>query len=164
MARRPPTALEVAAGIAIGGSLLAVAVPTFARNLHASRTSEAVGGVGDIAKGALTYAGKKGPPECFPPSAPLTPAEVPRADRIIDPPGTWDHMTWHALGFSVAYAHHYAFAFDSVQDPAIGSFVARAHGDLDGDGERSTFELRGRCTASERAMLVPGLYVDREVE
>lgn len=164
MARRPPTALEVAAGIAIGGSLIAVAVPTFARNLHASRTSEAITGVGDIAKGAVAYAGKKGPPECFPPSAPLTPAEVPRADRAVDPPGTWDHMTWHALGFSVPYAHNFAFAFDSTQDPTVGSFVARAHGDLDGDGERSTFELRGLCTQSETARIRPGLYVDREVE
>jgi hypothetical protein len=164
MARRAPTAMEIALGVAIGGSFLAIAVPTFAKNLHASRSSEAVRGTAEIARGAITYAGQKGPPECFPPSAPLTPAEIPRGDRVTDPPGAWDHMTWHALGFSIDYAHSYSFAFDSIQDPAIASFTARAQGDLDGDGEPSTFEVRGSCTPNERAHIEPGLFVDREVE
>ena len=164
MARRPLTALELAAILAIGGSVVAVAVPTFAKNLHASRLSEAVRGTGDIAKGAVVYAGKKGPPECFPPSAPLTPTQVPRGEWITDPPGTWDHMTWHALGFSIDHDHYFSFAFDSVHDPSRGTFVARAHGDLDGDGERSTFELRGTCTSTDSARIEPGLFVDREVE
>lgn len=163
MAGRSPTYLEVAVSIAVGGSLLAVAIPSFVKNLNASRLSEAVQGVGAIATGAVSYAEGKAPLEAFPPSAPLTPAEVPRGDRVVDPPGTWDHMTWAALGFSIDHAHYFSFAFDSVSDPVRSTFVARAHGDLDGDGERSTFELQGECTVKGPRVL-PGLYVDREVE
>jgi len=55
------------------------------------------------------------------------------------------------------------FAFDSEDLPSRAVFTARAHGDLDGDGEHSTFELRGEFT-EKRARILPGLYVDREVE
>lgn len=157
------SALQLAAGIAIVGSLLAIFVPTFLRNLHASHLTEAVQGVNAIAAGALLYAEGKPPAEAFPPSAPLTPAEVPRGRRVEDPPGTWDHMTWAALGFRMDHAHSFCFAFDSNLGPTHSTFVARAHGDLDGDGERSTFELRGEALP-EGARMLPGLYVEREVE
>lgn len=157
------SALQLATGIALGGSLLAIFIPSFLRNLQASRLTEAVQGVNAIAVGALRYAEEKPPSEAFPPPAPLTPAEVPRGDRVVDPPGTWNHLTWAALGFSMPHAHYFCFAFDSSRGPTRSTFVARAHGDLDGDGERSTFELRGEAS-SEGAKVLPGLYVDREVE
>jgi hypothetical protein len=163
MASRGPTYLELAVGIALGGSVLAVAIPAFVRNLQASRVSEAVRGVGDIARGAVAYSEGKLPLEAFPPPAPLTPADVPRGDRVVDAPRTWDHLTWAALGFSMTHAHYFSFAFDSENLPARAVFTARAHGDLDGDGERSTFELRGEFL-SKRAQILPGIYVDREVE
>lgn len=157
------SALQLAAVVALAGSLLAIFIPTFLRNLHASRLTEAVRGVNSIAAGALLYAEGKPPSEAFPPSAPLTPAEVPRGDRVEDPPGTWDHLTWASLGFRMDHAHSFCFAFDSDRGPARSTFVARAHGDLDGDGERSTFEIRGEALAGGAKML-PGLYVEREVE
>jgi len=163
MLGRSFSALQLAAGIALGGSVLAIFIPSFLQNLQASRLTEAVRGVNAIAAGALAYAHDKPPPEAFPPSAPLTPAEVPRGDRVADPPGTWNHLTWAALGFSMPHEHYFCFAFESNRGPARSTFVARAHGDLDGDGERSTFELRGEATI-EGASILPGLYVDREVE
>ena len=57
----------------------------------------------------------------------------------------------------------FCFAFDSQRTPQRATFVARAHGDLDGDGERSTFEVHGEATP-DGVRLLPGLYVDREVE
>ena len=160
---RSMSALWLAALIAGGGSVLVVFVLSFLQNLQASRLTEAVNGVNAIAVGALAYAQQKPPGEAFPPSAPLTPAEVPRGARVGDPPGTWDHMTWAALGFREDHAHYFCFAFDSQRSAARSTFVARAHGDLDGDGERSTFEVHGEATA-DGARLLPGLYVDREVE
>ena len=160
---RSLSALGLAALIAGGGSVLVVFVLAFLQNLHASRLTEAVNGVNAIATGALVYAQGKSPVDAFPPSAPLTPAEVPRGARVADPPGTWDHMTWAALGFQEQNAHYFCFAFDSQRSPQRSTFAARAHGDLDGDGERSTFEVRGEATA-DGARLLPGLYVDREVE
>jgi hypothetical protein len=163
MASRSLTYLELAAAIAVGGSIVAVAIPAFLRNLHASRLTEATRGVTELAENASAYARGKASDECFPPSAPLTPSQVPRGVRVTDPPGTWDHLTWAALGFSVTHAHYFSFAFESQTGPERGGFVARAHGDLDGDGERSTFEIRGEC-AGGVARVIPGLYVDREVE
>jgi hypothetical protein len=157
------SALQLALIIAFAGSILAIFIPSFLRNLHASRLTEAVRGVNTIAAGALVYAEGKPPGEAFPPSAPLTPAEVPRGVRVEDPPGTWDHLTWAALGFRIDHAHSFCFAFDSERGPARSTFTARAHGDLDGDGERSSFEIRGEATPGA-ARLLPGLFVDREVE
>lgn len=157
------TYAELAVGLALGGSLLAIAVPSFVRNLHASRLSEAVRGVADISAGAVAYSEGKGPLDAFPPPAPLTPAEVPRGDRVVDKPGTWDHLTWAALGFSIHHAHYFSFAFQSELGESRSTFTARAHGDLDGDGERSTFEMTGELT-ERKARVLPGLYVDHEVE
>ena len=33
------------------------------------------------------------------PSAPLTPSEVPRGVRSLDPPEAWEHLTWRSLDF-----------------------------------------------------------------
>src|SRR5262249_39736823 len=99
----------------------------------------------------------------FPDSAPLTPAEVPRGVRDDDPPGAWDHPTWRALGFGFDHPHAFSFAFDSTHGPSESQFRATAHGDLDGDGVTSTFEIQGRADGNG-ARIVPGMFVDREVE
>lgn len=163
MLGRSFSALQLAVGIALAGSLLAIFIPSFLKNLHASRLTEAVQGVNAIATGALLHAEGKPPAEAFPPAAPLTPAEVPRGERVEDPPGTWDHLTWATLDFRMDHAHSFCFAFDSDRGPARSTFVARAHGDLDGDGERSTFEIHGEALPGG-ARILPGLFVDREVE
>jgi type II secretory pathway pseudopilin PulG len=155
MLGRSFSALQLAVGIALAGSLLAIFIPSFLKNLHASRLTEAVQGVNAIATGALLYAEGKPSAEAFPPSA--------RGERVEDPPGTWDHLTWATLGFRMDHAHSFCFAFDSDRGPARSTFVARAHGDLDGDGERSTFEIHGEAL-SGGARILPGLFVDREVE
>jgi hypothetical protein len=60
----------------------------------------------------------------------------------------------------VGVAHSFAFAFDR---PDEATFVAHAHGDLDGDGTTSTFEIRGKC-GRDGASLVPGMVVEAELE
>ncbi|MFO0661214.1 MAG: hypothetical protein U0165_15485 [Polyangiaceae bacterium] len=97
---RTPTTVELAAILAVGGSVLAVAIPTFLRNLRASHFSEAARGLQDIGAGAIQYADEQIPAEAFPPSAPLA-TQVPRGVRTVDPAArsTWDHLTWAALGF-----------------------------------------------------------------
>jgi hypothetical protein len=177
------SAVEAAVLFAIAGSLLAVAVPAFVREVHASRFVEPVDGLAKIGSGAIAYATNEGvstPRSPFPPSAPLTPATPPRGTREVDPPGAWDHPTWKALGFRAApegIAHAFSFGFDSTAGPVsspgdraaprtgdVPSFVAHAHGDLDGDGVRSTFEIRGSAPSAEPPTLEPGMYVESEVE
>jgi hypothetical protein len=170
------TPLELAIAFALVGSLLAVALPTFFRDLHASHLVEPVDGLQRIGVSALAYhethraaavgalpAGVAPPaaPGALPVSAPLTPADVPRGVLREDPAGTWDHPTWQALAFRPTregVPHAFSFSFENQGT----GFVALAHGDLDGDGVLSTFELRG--TVGDVSRLEPGLYIDAEFE
>jgi hypothetical protein len=62
--------------------------------------------------------------------------------------------------------HCFSFAFDTVLSPAKSTFRAHAHGDLDGDGLTSTFEVTGQYAEGDpRGPVVdPGMFVDSEVE
>ncbi len=165
------TLVEAAIGLSLVLSVAAIALPAFARNLVSSKLVEPVDGLGRIgaAACALVAGGKP-----LPPSAPLTPADVPRGQRVVDPPGTWESPTWRELGFHPTEngaPHAFSFAFDdttTAQVPRISgpaalpgavaappapilhpSFKAASHGDLDGDGVTSTFEIRSQPTAGE---------------
>ncbi|GAC1355765.1 MAG: hypothetical protein NVS3B10_09120 [Polyangiales bacterium] len=171
--------VELAIGAAIFGSLTAVAVPAFLRDFHASRFVEPTAGLERLGASAVAYAVVN---ERFPDSAPLTPAVPPRGKKEADPPGTWDGPTWKALAFrpsAEGVPHAYAFAFESTSGGT--AFVAQARGDLDGDGVLSTFEIRGRSghdgvtpasAAGPRAgavaegapTVLPGMYVEAELE
>lgn len=164
---RGVTVVEAAVAASIAGSLLAIAVPVVRRDVHGSRLVEATSGLERIGAGALAYAAGRPVASAFPASAPLTPASPPRGAPAADPPGAWDGPTWTALGFRAApegVPHVYAFAFDATLGPARSSFAARAHGDLDGDGRVSTFELRGVADETAGPRLDPGMYVEAEVE
>jgi hypothetical protein len=160
------TAVEAAAFVAVIGSVLAVAVPTFVRDFHASHLVEATSGLERIGAAAVAAAEGHAPAEAFPPSAPRTPALVPKGVPAVDPPGTWDHPTWQELSFrpvTEGHPHRFAFGFASADGARGGAFTARAEGDLDGDGLPSTFELSGVADA-EGAHVAPGLYVRSELE
>jgi hypothetical protein len=160
------TIMEVAATIAIAGSVLVVAVPAFVRNLSFSKLSEPIDGLDDMVRSAISYAEGRPQDISFPPSAPLTPKQVPRGVAADDPPDAWQHLTWRALKFGFDRPHNFAFSFTSALEPGGGvmRFVARAHGDLDGDGVVSTFEVRGERSPGQLARVLPGMFVDREVE
>jgi hypothetical protein len=161
--------VEIAIGLSLGGSLLAVAIPTFAREIHASRVAEPVEGLGRIGAGAVEYARPRPVADAFPASAPLSPSTVPRGKCEVDPPALWDQPTWQALAFAPAppgAPHCFAFAFDSAASPSRSTFRAQAHGDLDGDGTTSTFEITGHVADGDPLgpAVDPGMYVDSEVE
>ena len=160
------TATEIAAAIAVGGSLLTVAVPAFLRNLSFSKLSEPIEGLDRMVTAAVAYSQGRPQNVSFPPPAPLTPEKVPRGVEQRDPEDAWEHLTWRSLDFRFDSPHCFAFQFDSAFDPQSGTtrFVATAHGDLDGDDVLSTFEVRGERTESKPARVLPGMFVDREVE
>jgi type II secretory pathway pseudopilin PulG len=170
---RPLPAIELAIAFALVGSLLAVAVPAIARSVHASRLVEPVQGLQRLGASAVAYAHRQAATAtdapAFPASAPLTPPTAPRGRCEVDPPGTWSHPTWEALAFRPApedSPHCFAFAFDSAHVPGRSSFRAHTHGDLDGDGITSTFEVTGRYVEgdSRGPVLDPGMFVDAEGE
>lgn len=157
------TPVELAIGVALLGSLMAVGVPAFSRDLHASRFVEPADGLTRLGAAAVAYADTT---DGFPDSAPLTPAVPPRGTKTVDPPGMWEGPTWKALTFrpsAEGVPHAYAFSFESTGGR---SFVAQARGDLDGDGVLSTFEIRGAKAArtGEKAAVAPGMYVEAELE
>jgi type II secretory pathway pseudopilin PulG len=159
------TAIEAAVGVALVGSVLAVAVPAFVRNLSSSRLTEVTSSLGRLGSAAIANASGKACTDAFPPSAPMTPTSIPRGKAEVDAeqPDPWQQPTWRALDFRPTppgVAHWFSYQFDN-QPPA--SFLAHAHGDLDGDGTTSTFEVRGACTDGT-ATLAPGMYVEAELE
>lgn len=160
------TLLRFAAFVGIGGCLVAVAVPSFARNLSASKWSEPLDGLTRMSRGALAHAASHPHDLAFPPSVGRTPAEVPRGVRVTDPAEIWSHLTWRSLDFAMTEAHAYAYQFDSALDPATQAFrfAATASGDLDGDGNLSTFQIQGEAPLVGEATVFPGLLVDREIE
>jgi hypothetical protein len=170
------TALEAAVAFAIVGSVLAVAVPAFVRGLHASHFAEATEGLAAIGEGAVDFAGGRPLEQAFPLSAPLTPSHPPRGVRSVDLPAVWQTPTWLALhfppprgsgrAFAEGEAHAFAFGFDSALSHARSAFVAHAHGDLDGNGIVSTFEIRGHEVEGDPlgARVDPGMYVQGALE
>jgi hypothetical protein len=155
--------VESAAAFAVTGSVLAVAIPEFVRGLHWSRLAEPTDGLMRIAEAAVERARDAPIESAFPASTPLTPPEVPRGVRAEDPPGVWEHPTWTALGFGFDHPHAFSFRFESSPGSIESRFRVIAHGDLDGDGVTSTFEIEGIADA-KGARVLPGMYVEREVE
>jgi hypothetical protein len=160
---RPLAPVEAALVFALGGAVLAVTVPVFIRNLNASRMTEALDGLERISARAGALADAAPQLSAYPASCPLTPASVPRATLVTDPPSTWNQPTWRLLGFSIEAPHAYSFQFDSQNGPAISRFTAEAHGDLDGDGVVSTFRIGGSVQPGQ-APRRDALEVIREVE
>lgn len=160
---RPLKPMEAVVVASIVGSVLAVAVPAFVRNVHASRLVEPIEGLGRIGARATAYARGRPVNEAYPPSAPLTPSVVPKGESVEDPEGQWAHPTWKILEFKLEGPHYFSFAFDSKNGNRTSTFVARAHGDLDGDGEYSDFELSGESKVGNEPVLFP-IEIEREVE
>lgn len=160
---RSLTPVEAALAFAIGGSVLAVFVPTFVKNLHASRLSEPLDGLSRISVRSAQLAELSPQAQAYPESAPLTPAVVPRGDTITDLPGTWQHPTWRLLGFSFETPHAFSFAYESKNAADESSYTATAHGDLDGDGVLSSFSITGSVRPHGSPSTLP-LEVSREVE
>jgi len=160
---RSLTPVEAALAFAIGGSVLAVSVPPFLRNLHASRLTEPLEGLQRLAGRAAVLADSAPLSQAYPPSVGLTPAQVPRGELVTDPPGTWSHPSWRLLDFAIETPHAFSFEWSSSSAPAESKFTATAHGDLDGDGVQSTFQISGSVRAGGAPQTLP-LEVMREVE
>ncbi|MEN9578767.1 MAG: hypothetical protein RJA70_1776 [Pseudomonadota bacterium] len=162
-AMRALTLMETVVSASILCSIGAVFVPAFFANLHASRLSEPLDGLARIAAHSAAFAELKPAKEAYPESAPLTPTDVPRGESVLDPPGTWEHPTWRALEFQPTMAHYFSFSYTSKSQGGGSSFVAKAHGDLDGDGLFSTFKIRG-SVAPGAGHSQSYIEMDREVE
>ena len=141
------------------GFAASLVVPAFTNYVRRGRTSEARLQLAALSRDVAAYAmrepatpsRRRAGASPFPPSAPRTPATVPAGVAVVDPPGTWSHATWQALGFSIEDPHRYSYEFVNRRT----SFSIRAYGDLDGDGTLSTFERNGRMNARQQIEFEP---------
>lgn len=163
---RPLTPVEAALCVAVCGSVLAVGIPAFVRDLHASRLVEPIDGLNRIAAAAAAHAVEhagSGGASRYPESAPRTPREVPSGAPALDPPGVWEHPTWVTLGLSFDTPHSYSFEFDSGRRGRRSKYTATAQGDLDGDGQLSEFSIRGEAVEGREPVTLP-MEMRREIE
>lgn len=158
--------VEIAVTFSVVATLAATAIPAFVQNLRASKLSEPVEALARIQANAIAYAEGRPQDISFPPSAPLTPATVPRGVVVVDPPDAWEHLTWKSLRFRVDGEHAFAFRYDLAVDATSGTmrFTATAQGDLDGDGTTSSFQVEGERRPGEAARAIPGMHIDAEFE
>ncbi len=54
-------------------------------------------------------------------------------------PSLWQTPTWEALGFAMSGPHYYSYEVKTTIDEGVESIAAYAYGDLDCDGEYSTY-------------------------
>jgi type II secretory pathway pseudopilin PulG len=162
------TLVEVALLLCIAGIILAVAVPAFVKNVRTSKLTEVSVQLDALHRAAAAYyqASRRLPEgtrkHCLPPAAGPAP-EKPSPEPVeVDfaSPDTPGAESWRALGFDPAEPLRFRYTFlparagcglqPSGNRPML---LLRAEGDLDGDGEYSTFERSS--VVSENGELVP---------
>ncbi|HEY8431047.1 MAG TPA: hypothetical protein VIL20_21860 [Sandaracinaceae bacterium] len=171
---------EIAAIICVVGSVLAVFVPAFLRELRTSKTSEATEHLELLYQRSAAYFVARHPREdgpartrCLPATAGPTPRVPTGEPREVDfwADDALGSATWRALDFQPPIPVRYSYTYEptasgcDLRSPE-GTYLLtiRAEGDLDGDGERSIFERRAR--ANDDGELEPSdiLYVRDRVE
>jgi type II secretory pathway pseudopilin PulG len=155
------TIVEVAAVLSVLGMVLAVAIPTLARSVRVSKVSEASEQLDALYRETAAYYASErrdGPDQaahCLPDAAgpaPVFPSPSPVVVNFAAPttPGA---ETWRALGFAPQAALRYRYTFLPAssgclrEPPRDLTLTLRAEGDLDGDGNYSSFERRARVEA-----------------
>jgi len=121
--------------LCVGGGLV-VGIPAFSKYIARSKAAEARTNVRALLMGAESYCRANDGAYPTAPAGPLpaSPGSQPQVASFAGEP------TFVALGFTPVDPLYYSY---SVERDGEWVLVIRAHGDLDDDGIRSTFE--GRC-------------------
>ncbi|HEY2734070.1 MAG TPA: type II secretion system protein [Polyangiales bacterium] len=171
--------VEVAAILSVIGMLLAVAIPTLARSLRASKVSEASEQLDHLYRSIAAYYATARPDAngndsfCLPDAAgpaPILPAPTPVAVDFAAP-ATPGAATWSALGFTPKMPLRYRYTLvvpspgcRQAAAPHPNRLVLRAEGDLDADGVYSTFERRADVLPHGELSPDPVLHIEDRIE
>jgi prepilin-type N-terminal cleavage/methylation domain-containing protein len=142
------TLVELMIVVVILGVLSAIALPAFNRYVRRSRTTEAVTNIQRIFAAQVTYNNEihdRSVSGRFV-NAPATPSRAPNSGKYPANIALWAGIVeWTELGFAMEGSHY--FQYESPGNTA--GFTASAHGDLDGDGDLSTFNRVGVMVSGE---------------
>jgi len=134
---------SIAFGVGIGA---AIAIPAFLKYVNKSKASEAQWALQRLADTARAYYVENGK---LPASAPMTPAPGSCCQggekRCAPSAEAWSNPAWQAIGFSMPDPHYYSYELEVTG----AGFTAKAVGDLDCDGELSTYTLTGTVKGSD---------------
>lgn len=132
-----------------------------------SGPSEARSGVHQIARHAMMWfelevADPKNPSRTThrttcPPSAPLTPAKVPKGVAYQSSATDWSKPAWAGLRFVMSDPQRYSYGIDTARDGKSCKFYAV--GDLNGDGKTSRFELEAKVKPATSPGSGPSLWI-----
>ena len=134
----------------VGGAIMfsMVAIRAARKYLSGAKTSESKNGLGYIAKLAVAAYERDG--KLCPSATAPVPRDIAavRGKKYASSPSDWagtdQHAGWACLGFEMSAPQFYQYAYTSTGD----AFTATAHGDMNGDGRLSTFEVRGRVVGN----------------
>jgi len=173
-AKKGFTLIELMIVVAILGILAAVAIPALMKFTRRAKTNEAVEKLSYLYRQSGVYATKQHTARGFdgaimdvqfPVSAALTPATIPGATPARDAATVWDSIaTWNQLSFGISDPHYYSYQYVSTGTGTASQFTARALGDLDGDGDQSTFERAGGMDSQRNLQGSQGIYTNQDLE
>ena len=170
------TLIEMMFVVSILGLLSALAIPSFAMMIARSKTAEVGGNLSAMYKHAASYYASERSNQgsitsvaghCTVDDA----APSPATPRNFKQNFSAD-ASFRELGFAIADLVYFQYGLASMNGQSScehdanssGLYTFYAHGDLDSDGIRSTFELSAGTDAFNLMYHARGLYIDRETE
>jgi type II secretory pathway pseudopilin PulG len=135
--------ITIPAIFAIVGILAVMGIYGTRKYIANAKTAEARNSIAQIAKDAAAAYERDGK-LCPSASSPI-PAAVPHAAKYQSSPSEWEadklsNAGFSCLKFSMDYPQYYQYDYKSTPT----GFTVTAHGDLNGDGVISTFEIEGQ--------------------
>lgn len=188
------TLVELMITVAIIGVLAALAIYGIARSLAVSKTAEAKSFVGGISKGAVSaFEREKAQAEVLGPggtgqtssftlcdtASNKIPSTMPSRNKINPDPAeqveTDPQKGWTCLSFSITQPIQFQYFYERNGNSATSGlpgapaytgtyFEASAHGDLDGDGNLSTFARGGVVEPDGSLTVATEVFVHNEDE
>jgi prepilin-type N-terminal cleavage/methylation domain-containing protein len=171
------TLIELMVVVGIVGVLSSVAIPSFTMMVRRSKSAETAGNLDGMFKTAAAYYASERSTQgnvsttsghCTVKDGGPAPAD-PRPGKQVVP----TDESFRALGFTIADMVYYSYGLatsssgastcaNPAKSPALYTFYA--HGDLDGDGLRSTFELTAGSDETNFLYHSRSLFIDHETE
>jgi prepilin-type N-terminal cleavage/methylation domain-containing protein len=180
------TLIELMIVIGILGILASVAVPALVGYSRRAKTSEVANNLRNMYYSARSYfnaerylrAGGVGGNKCLVTETGAGYLEPSVPNAVKQHFDATSHPSWLAMSYTIQEPVFFGYTFLTDYTPVGGGnclppgsnitpgvvYFMRAHGDLDGDGDRSTFELTIRIDSELELSRSAGLYINNEIE